>query len=207
MGDRVALYIRGQPIDDEFIGRLRRQVEVAGDQVAAVFADDGKRCRRQRGPWQILLASLETVDLIALPSAIDLPARSQRDLLAILGRLRDRRVGLWLMADAIDTRSGSPFVVLDVLEAFRKSRLSAAIRRGQAIALAAGKSISRPAIPTLVEAGVRQSLWEGAGVRAIARQFGISAGSVINIRRGVGTRSPGDCASASASTDIGLRAG
>ena len=65
------------------------------------------------------------------------------DLLKIVGILRDHGVGLYLYNEQIDTAS-SGFALLDLVHrGLRRTKLSQAIRNGQAKALAAGKRIGR----------------------------------------------------------------
>jgi DNA invertase Pin-like site-specific DNA recombinase len=127
------------------------------------------------------LAVLRTISV--LPSAADLPAHTVKELLRLLGILRDRGVGLVLIAEGIDTSSRSAFTVLDVIDEFRRTKLSRANRAGQAKAVVAGKTIGRPK----VSAVVRDSIWEcvaaGSGIRPTANKFGVAPGTVINIRR------------------------
>jgi hypothetical protein len=49
--------------------------------------------------------------------------------------LRDRFVELLLTADGIDTNWRSAFTVLDVIDEFRRTKLSRAMRAGQAKAM------------------------------------------------------------------------
>jgi len=104
-------------------------------------------------------------------SAADLPAHTVKELLRLLGILRDRGVGLVLIAEGIDTSSRSAFTVLDVIDEFRRTKLSRANRAGQAKAVVAGKTIGRPK----VSAVVRDSIWEcvaaGSGIRPTAKAW------------------------------------
>jgi DNA invertase Pin-like site-specific DNA recombinase len=142
-------------------------------------------------PWRGLIGTLNEVDQIVQLSAADLPGRRLDDLLKILSILRDHSVGLYLHDERIDTGS-SGFALLDLIEAYRRAKLSQAIRNGQAKALAAGKRIGRPIVPPRVQDRIRVALTNGGGVRPTARQFNVSPASVINIRR---TMTVGQCTS------------
>jgi DNA invertase Pin-like site-specific DNA recombinase len=102
------------------------------------------------------------------------------DLLKILGLLRDRGVTLHLHNIGTGTTTS---VVLDIVQEYRRAKLSHAIRAGQAKALAAGKRIGRPIVPHHVQERIWEALVEGGGVRPTARMFNVSPASVINIRR------------------------
>ena len=104
---------------------------------------EGRRKHRNSG-WKSLIACVHGVDQIALASAGDVPGKTVKDLLRLLGTLRDHGVGLFLVAENIDTASGSALTVLEIVEAFRRAKLSRAIRDGQAKARAAGKAFGRP---------------------------------------------------------------
>ena len=117
-------------------------------------------------------------------SAGDLPGKSVKDLLRLLDHLRDNCVGLFLLSEGIDTStSGTAFVLLDIIRAYRAAKLSQSIRAGQFRAVAAGKIIGRPAIPHCVLIRIWACLAEGGGIRPTARKFNVSPGSVVNIRR------------------------
>jgi hypothetical protein len=74
-------------------------------------------------------------------------------------------------------------VVLDIVQEYRRAKLSQAIRNGQARAVAAGKRIGRPIVPGRVRDRIRGALASDGGIRATARLFNVSPASVINIRR------------------------
>jgi DNA invertase Pin-like site-specific DNA recombinase len=109
--------------------------------------------------------------------------RRLRGLLKDLGTLRDHGVSLYVHSAGIDTSMGSAFAVLDIIDAFRRAKLSRAIRLGQARCVAAGKVIGRPAIGLSVRTQIQAYLAEGAGLRSTARRFRVSPASVVNIRR------------------------
>jgi DNA invertase Pin-like site-specific DNA recombinase len=192
MQNRTAVYIRSARTSEELENDLRRHVEARGDVVVGVFSDhdDVDRRRHRSEGWKALLASLHGVDQIALASAGDIPGRTIKDLLAVLGRLKDHGVGLLLLTENIDTGNGSAFTVLEIIEAFRRAKLSQAIRDGQAKARAAGKTIGRPEVPAHVRCRIEAALGEGSGIRPTARKFGVSPASVSALKRSM-AGSPG----------------
>jgi DNA invertase Pin-like site-specific DNA recombinase len=180
---RVAIYFRHTGPNMDVLSDLRQAVEARGDMVVASFADDGRIAGRGKyAGWNALLASLDDVDQVAVPSAGDLPGRTVNDLLKLLATFRDRGVVLFVSDLRIDT-AGASFVVLDLIRAYRAAKLSQAIRAGQARALAAGKRIGRPVIPPGILSRVAACLADGGGIRPTARRFNVSPASVINIRR------------------------
>jgi DNA invertase Pin-like site-specific DNA recombinase len=196
MQNRVIIYTVSQSCSEGTsphpLDHLRQTVEDRGDFVVASFVDYGPEVRlRQRNVgWRSVLASLNGVDQVAIMSAADLPGKSVPDLLKLLDHLRQNAVSLFMVKEGIDTsRAGIGFVVLDIIRAYRSAKLSRAIKIGQARALTAGKVIGRPVIPPGVLARIRVSLAQGDGVRPTARRWGVSPGTVINIRRTMtGTR-------------------
>jgi DNA invertase Pin-like site-specific DNA recombinase len=180
---RAAIYCRQAIPDTEHLSTLRQAVEARGDTVAATFIDDGRIVGRGKyAGWNKLVSKLDEVDQIVVADAGDLLGRTVADLLKILDLLRDHGVGLFLHDERIDT-SGSGFTVLDLISVYRRAKLSQAIRRGQAKAVAAGKRVGRPIVPHRVQDRIRAALAQGGGVRTTARRFNVSPATVINIRR------------------------
>jgi DNA invertase Pin-like site-specific DNA recombinase len=97
--------------------------------------------------------------------------------------LRDHGVGLFLVTEGIDTGNGTAFTLLEIVEAYRRAKLSQAIRAGQTRALAAGKRVGRPLVSVSLRRHILAALAAGSGIRPTARRFKVSPGSVINIRR------------------------
>ena len=182
MIQHIAIYVRTRT-EPELLLELRRAVENPGAIVVSAHVDDGRLNGRSKyGAWRKLIETLNEIDQIVLLSAADLPGRRLDDLLKILATLRDHGVGLYLHDERIDTGS-SGFALLDLIEAYRRAKLSQAIRNGQAKALPAGKRIGRPIVPQRVQDRIRVALTNGGGVRPTARRFNVSLASVINIRR------------------------
>jgi DNA invertase Pin-like site-specific DNA recombinase len=180
-GYRVAIYTRTVGTSAELPHTLRRAIEDRSGMVVSAFHDNGGITGRGKYvAWHRLVDSLATVDRVIVADAGDLPGRSVADLLKILGLLRDRGVTLHLHNIETGTTTS---VVLDIVQAYRRAKLSQAIRTGQAKALAGGKRIGRPVVPGRVQDHIRAALASGGGIRPTARRFNVSPASVINIRR------------------------
>lgn len=180
---RAVIYCRQAIPNAEHLSRLQQAVEACGDWVVATFADDERIVGRGKyAAWNTLVSGLDQIDQVVVADAGDLPGRTVADLLKLLTTFRDCGINLSVNNLQIDTRSAGS-ALLDLIKAYRAAQLSAAIRTGQARALAVGKRIGRPVIPAGVLRRVQTCLAEGGGIRPTARRFGISAGSVINIRR------------------------
>jgi DNA invertase Pin-like site-specific DNA recombinase len=168
---RAAIYARLNGTIEKLLAPLRQPVERRGDTVRAMYVDDGRMTGRGKyAGWRALIANVGTVDQIVLTNAGDLPGKQVTDLLKTLGVLGDHGIGLYLHTEGIDTSSGS-FALLDMIAAYRRARLSEAIRGGQAKAVAAGKRIGRPIVPPGVEDLTHKALADGRGIRLTARQF------------------------------------
>jgi DNA invertase Pin-like site-specific DNA recombinase len=167
-----------------YIDNVRRAIEGRSDLAVEKVAAQHAGTRRKRGAgWTILIAHLDGVDQVAVMSAADLPARTVKDLLRLLGILRDHGVGLILIAEGIDTSRGSAFAMLDVIDEFRRTKLSRSICAGQAKARAVGKAIGRPKIPAAIRDRIRACIAAGSGIRPTAYEFGVAPGTVINVCR------------------------
>lgn len=184
MNQQVAIYVRRSGTELEPLLELQQTVENRVDTaVVATYCDDGRITGHGKyAGWRSLLAHLVGVDQIALINAGDIPGKTLADLLKILAVLRDHHVGLSLHNERIDTAS-TTFAMLDIIGAYRRAKLSQAIRKGQEKAVAAGKRVGRPIVPSWVRDRILAALAEGGGIRPTARRFNVSPASVINIRR------------------------
>jgi DNA invertase Pin-like site-specific DNA recombinase len=179
----VFIYTRQTGTQPELVQSLRQTVENRGASVIAVHTDDaGITGRGKYAGWRNMIGHLDAVDQVVLSNAGDIPGRTVSDLLKILAILRDHGVGVYLDAGRIDTAS-TTFVILDIIDAYKKAKLSEAIRTGMARAVAAGKRVGRPIVPVRIQTRIREALAQGGGIRPTARRFNVSPASVINVRR------------------------
>ena len=185
MNQRVVIYHTCQSGRTGTDRELRQFVDSRGDTVVATYSNSppGGRHGRRRSGWKALLAGLGGIDQVVVQSAGDLPGRKVHDLLNFLDRLKDHGVGLYLVTEDIDTGNGAAFTLLEIVEAYRRAKLSQAIRAGQTRALAAGKRVGRPLVSVSLRRHILAALAAGSGIRPTARRFKVSPGSVINIRR------------------------
>jgi DNA invertase Pin-like site-specific DNA recombinase len=185
---RTALYFRKPAGHPSTEAHLRQTVEARSGIVVASYSDDDDSTVRTRNAgWKALLANLDTIDQVVVGSAGDLPGKSVRNLLRLLATLRDHGVSLYLHQEGINTSNATASDLLDIASAWQRSKLSKAIKIGQARAVEAGKTIGRPTIPYSVVVGIQRSLASGAGIRWTARRFKVSPGSIVNIRRSMTT--------------------
>ena len=128
MSVRAAIYTRttlyAPRTSPELLDELRQAIENQGGYVVATYVDDTTAIRRGRphNPrWKALLASLRDIDQVAIASAGDVPGRTLKDLLIVIACLRERGVSIYLHREGVDTRNASPFVLLDIVDAYRRA--------------------------------------------------------------------------------------
>lgn len=187
MQKRTSIYLRlnspASGTDQGLISVLQQAVEDRADMVAGVYTDDGRITGKGRNQaWRRLLTDLHSIDQIVLSDAGDLPGRTVNDLLNIMAVLTANAVSILVPHLEIDTSTGSA-AVLELVRAFRRAKVSQAIRRGQEKARAAGRHIGRPPIPMSIRRRIVAALAEGNGIRPTARRFGVGAASVVTIRQ------------------------
>jgi DNA invertase Pin-like site-specific DNA recombinase len=181
MIQRVVIYVRTTGTSPELLSAIRLTVEDSGGTVVSSHIDDGQLTGRGKyAAWHKLVANLGAVDRIVVADAGHLPGRTVADLLKVLAVLRDR--GVILHLHNIETGVTTSEVV-DIVRAYRRAKLSAAIRQGQEKARDAGKRIGRPAIPPRLAMRIRDALAQGGGIRPTARRYGVSPAWVVNIKR------------------------
>jgi DNA invertase Pin-like site-specific DNA recombinase len=185
MDQRIFIYARKIGTSDEgLLSDLRRVVEDRGGVVVGTYVDDLRiKGKGKNSEWRRLLADLDQVfDQIVLADVGDLPCKSVTDVLGVLATLTQHGVSVAVPSLGIDTSTGSP-AILALVAAYRRAKLSQAIRKGQAKAKQAGRRIGRPPIPPGVRRRIEAALAEGGGIRPTARRFNVSPASVVSIQR------------------------
>ena len=90
---------------------------------------------------------------MAIASAGDVPGRTLKDLLIVIACLREHGVSIYLHREGVDTRNASSFVLLDIVDAYRRAKWGQAIQSAQYEAQLSGKHIGRPPIPPACSGG------------------------------------------------------
>jgi DNA invertase Pin-like site-specific DNA recombinase len=117
--------------------------------------------------------------------------RSLQDLVGFLEHLRETKVPLFLHQQGLDTKTPAGkamFQMLGVFAEFERAiireRVVAGMARAKARGTKSGKPIGRPAIHPARRAAIRAAYKAGgAGLRAVAAQFGVG---VETVRRCLG---------------------
>lgn len=187
---RVALYLRvstGEQTTENQRRELEQVARRSGWQVVEVYEDkgiSGANGREKRPGLDKLLrdATARKFDLLAAWS-VDRLGRSLQHLVALLVELQALRVGLYLHRQQLDTTTPSGkalFGMLAVFAEFEREMIVERIAAGIARAKAKGVRFGRPEIPLVVLKKARAMKRQGKSIRAIAKELGISTGSVSN---------------------------
>ena len=192
MAKRVAIYLRVST-DGQTVANQRRELEEVaarhGWQVVAVLADEGlsgAKGRDQRPAYDALLkgAMRREFDMVAAWS-VDRLGRSLQDLVGFLNDLREKKVGLYLHQQGLDTSTSAGramFQMLGVFAEFERAMIRERVMAGLARAKAQGKVLGRPMVAGRKEAAARAALASGKGIRKVAREVGLGVGTVQRIK-------------------------
>jgi DNA invertase Pin-like site-specific DNA recombinase len=190
---RAALYLRvsttGQTVENQ-----RRELEAAAERhgwtLAHVFKDagiSGAKGRDKRPGLDALLRGVarREFDLVAAWS-VDRLGRSLQDLVASLGELQAKGVGLYLHQQGIDTTTPAGkalFQMLGVFAEFERAMIRERVMAGLARAKAQKIQLGRPRVSPEVEGGIREALANGKGIVSTARELGIGVSTVQRVRK------------------------
>lgn len=184
MDKRVAIYARVSTADQTVENQLKGLREVAerhGWQIVREFVDQGvsgAKGRDGRPQFEALHKAIarKEIDLVMVWS-VDRLGRSLKDLVAFLGELHEKGVGLFLHQQGIDTTTPAGkalFSMLGVFAEFERSIIVERVRAGMSRAKAQGKHCGRPRISLAVEAQILTLRKEQRmGMRAIARRLSV----------------------------------
>ena len=189
----VALYLRvsttGQTVENQ-----RRELEAAAERhgwtIAQVYRDagiSGAKGRDKRPGLDALLKGVarREFDLVAAWS-VDRLGRSLQDLVATLGELQAKGVGLYLHQQGIDTTTPAGkalFQMLGVFAEFERAMIRERVMAGLGRARAQGRRLGRPKVAAEVEASIRVVLASGKGIGSTARALGVGTGTVQRVRK------------------------
>jgi len=190
---RAALYLRvsttGQTVENQ-----RRELEAAAERhgwaVAQIFKDagiSGAKGRDKRPGLDSLLKGVarRDFDLVAAWS-VDRLGRSLQDLVATLGELQAKGVGLYLHQQGIDTTTPAGkalFQMLGVFAEFERAMIRERVMAGLARAKAQKIQLGRPRVSSEVEGSIREALLTGKGIVSTARDLCVGVSTVQRVRK------------------------
>ena len=193
MSRRVALYARVSTDQNQTVENQLRELHAAaarlGWVVIAVFTDEGvsgTKGRDQRPGYDALLKGIarREFDLVAAWSVCRL-GRSLQDLVAFLGEVQNRQIGVYLHVQGLDSTTPGGRAMFGMLSVF--SDFEAAMIRDRVVAglnrtRAKGTRLGRPPMPAERVEAIRAMLESGQSIRAVARATGAGTTSVRRVK-------------------------
>src|SRR5262245_7369614 len=195
---RAVLYLRVSTLDQTTANQERELREIAGRmgcEIVKVYKDhgiSGAKGRDKRPQFDALCqaATRREFDMI-MAWSVDRLGRSLQDLVGFLSELHAVKIDLYLHQQGIDTTTPggkAMFQMMGIFAEFERSIIQERVRAGLRRAKSEGKRLGRPPIPAALEQRIRAALAKPGrpGVRKIAEQFGVNAGTVQRISRPFG---------------------
>ena len=192
---RAVLYLRVSTLDQTTTNQERELREVAermGVTIVKVYKDhgvSGAKGRDKRLAFDKLCrdAARREFDMV-MAWSVDRLGRSLQGLVEFLSELHALRVDLYLHQQGLDTTTPAGkamFQMMGVFAEFERAMIQDRVRAGLARARSEGKQLGRPRINGATENAIRAALnaKNRPGVRQIATQLGVSAGTVQRISR------------------------
>jgi len=192
---RAVLYLRVSTLDQTTTNQERELREVAermGVTIVKVYKDhgvSGAKGRDKRLAFDKLCrdAARREFDMV-MAWSVDRLGRSLQGLVEFLSELHALRVDLYLHQQGLDTTTPAGkamFQMMGVFAEFERAMIQERVRAGLARARSEGKQLGRPRINGATENAIRAALnaKNRPGVRQIATQLGVSAGTVQRISR------------------------
>ncbi len=195
MTKRAALYARvstrnGHQDPETQLLALREVAQRSGWEVVEEYVDhgvSGARGRDKRPAFDRLCRHATRRRFhVVMAWSVDRLGRSLQDLLVFLGDVHAQGVDLYLHQQGVDTTTPGGkalFQMMGVFAEFERAMIRARVCAGLDKARAKGKRLGRPRVPQADERTVRAAFAEGKSKRAIARDLGISDGTVRRILR------------------------
>lgn len=184
---RAAIYARVSTHDQQTLpmqlGQMKEYVEKRGWTVAIEFEEIGSGAKTRPKREELMkLARQRKLDAVVVWK-LDRFGRSLADLISSLSELRDLGVVFVSLTESLDfsTPSGRAMAgMLSIFAEFEREIIRERVKAGIANARAFGKPHGRPRTAASKRNEIRQLKSKGMSHSAIARQLGISRGSVIN---------------------------
>jgi len=193
--NRAVLYLRVSTIEQTTANQERELRQIAsrmGCRIVKVYKDhgiSGATGRDKRPAFDAMCqdAARREFDLV-MAWSVDRLGRSLQDLVGFLSELHAVKIDLYLHQQGIDTTTPggkAMFQMMGVFAEFERSIIQERVRAGLRRAKSEGKRLGRPPIPAALEQRIRAALAKPGrpGVRKIAEQFGVNAGTVQRISR------------------------
>jgi DNA invertase Pin-like site-specific DNA recombinase len=188
---QVAIYLRVSTSKQETSNQRRELEAVAarsGWEVVKVYEDAGISGAKGRDKRPGLDAMMKAVnakefDMVAAWS-VDRLGRSLTDLLSILQGLQEKRVGLFLHQQGLDTTTSAGkamFQMLGVFAEFERGIIRERVNTGLARARANGTKLGRRRVKPSVEARILELRDAGDGILKIGKKLGVGTSVVQRV--------------------------
>lgn len=188
---RAAIYARvstdGQTTENQ-LTELRAVAERHGWEVVEEFVDhgvSGAKGREARPAFDQLLKGAVRRDFdMVMAWSVDRLGRSLQGLVGFLGEIQEKRVGLYLHQQGIDTTTPAGkamFQMCGVFAEFERSMIRERVKAGLSRARAAGKTLGRPRVGPAVEERIKALRADGVGIRAVAARLGVGVSTVRRV--------------------------
>jgi DNA invertase Pin-like site-specific DNA recombinase len=194
---RAALYVRvstdGQTVENQ-VRELRQIASCRGWDVVEVYSDtgiSGAKGRDKRPGLDFMLKDAQRGQFdVVMAWAIDRLGRSLIDLLGTVQHLEACGVDLYLDQQAIDTTTPAGRLMFQITGAFaefERSMIRQRVKLGLKRAIAAGKTLGRPAVED-DPAGARKIklarklLAKGTGINRVAAMVKLANGTVARVK-------------------------
>jgi DNA invertase Pin-like site-specific DNA recombinase len=161
-----------------------------GCEIVHVYRDhgvSGSKGRDKRPQFDRLCrdATKRQFDMV-MAWSVDRLGRSLQDLVGFLSEIHALKIDLYLHQQGIDTTTPvgkAMFQMMGVFAEFERAMIQERVRAGLARAKDEGKTLGRPKIEGVIEAGIRGALQKGdLGMHKIAARFGVGTGTVQRIK-------------------------
>jgi DNA invertase Pin-like site-specific DNA recombinase len=192
---RAVLYLRVSTIDQTTANQeheLRAVAERMGITIVKIYKDhgiSGAKGRDKRPAFDKLCrdAARREFDMV-MAWSVDRLGRSLQGLVEFLSELHALRIDLYLHQQGLDTTTPAGkamFQMMGVFAEFERAMIQERVRAGLARAKSEGKRLGRPPIDQRTVCAIQSALKgkDRPGVRQIAAQHGVSAGTVQRISR------------------------
>jgi DNA invertase Pin-like site-specific DNA recombinase len=190
---RAVLYLRVSTLDQTTAnqeGALREVSARIGCEITKVYKDhgiSGVKGRDKRPAFDALCRAAARREFdVVMAWSVDRLGRSLQDLVGFLSELHSLGIDLFLHQQGLDTTSASGkamFGMMGVFAEFERAMIQERVKAGLARARSEGKTLGRPPIDQKTVQAIQSALKgkDRPGVRQIAAQLGVSAGTVQRI--------------------------
>jgi putative DNA-invertase from lambdoid prophage Rac len=191
---KTALYARVSTADQQTLAMqtqtMQEYLHKRGWSLAMSLQDKASGADKRPNRELIMQAARRRQIDVVVVWKLDRWSRSLPDLVSTLNELNELGVAFVSITEAIDltTPSGKALAgMLSVFAAFERDLIRERVKAGMAHAKSKGKHIGRPSLTDFQKSEIKRLKASGMNNSQIAREVGVSRGSVRNVLRAVTT--------------------